>query len=530
MLDSKQLIEITGISRATLNNYVAMGILPSPEVRAPEGGSSRATRLGYFADETVKLIHQVQQLKKEGLTMAQIAAQLGQQRAGEVELAEASSALPPKSVRRSHQEKNLHRQQGPIASLSLTQDLEQVTGPAYMVNDSFELTWWNDAAEPLLFGARALDADQNSNNLLTLLLSCPVTDNAHQLGELLKPHVAAARRRMSQQALLKVYSALDSRQHTLLKQCLDETPMANSLPMQQLTAVLPRNVMGSKSATACDLTVGFYREGVLFIWQTSSQDDDSLLQQRIRRNQAAYELLGPGKPHLSRVAVLAASLQNAAEISAELPAEEYIALCNEIRQRSEAVFRRYHGIPGKQHGADHLYYFVPAPDSDYRLNAMECALGIRAQLQHISLEWQARKGWLNEIHLNIGLSEGEEWLGSVHAGDSIEFTSLGNSANQALAISELVRGGTVWVSKTLLNQLPQDARKRVTYGVTRKTLSQEAVFVSETFTTIQTLLEEVRMSESTPINCGDKNLKLLDAVPLTQIRSMENHHPGFPQG
>ncbi len=30
MLNSKQLIEITGISRATLNNYVALGILPKP--------------------------------------------------------------------------------------------------------------------------------------------------------------------------------------------------------------------------------------------------------------------------------------------------------------------------------------------------------------------------------------------------------------------------------------------------------------------------------------------------------------------
>ena len=35
MLNSKQLIETTNISRATLNNYVALGILPSPVIRAP---------------------------------------------------------------------------------------------------------------------------------------------------------------------------------------------------------------------------------------------------------------------------------------------------------------------------------------------------------------------------------------------------------------------------------------------------------------------------------------------------------------
>ena len=77
MLNSKRLMEETGISRATLNNYVAQGILPNPVVRSPAGESGRATRLGYFDESAVDTVNQVQQLKKQGLSMAQIADLIG---------------------------------------------------------------------------------------------------------------------------------------------------------------------------------------------------------------------------------------------------------------------------------------------------------------------------------------------------------------------------------------------------------------------------------------------------------------------
>lgn len=77
MLNSKQLIETTRISRATLNNYVSLGILPNPVVKTPGDDEGRATRLGYFEDDAVDRIRLVQQLKKQGLTMAQIAEKLG---------------------------------------------------------------------------------------------------------------------------------------------------------------------------------------------------------------------------------------------------------------------------------------------------------------------------------------------------------------------------------------------------------------------------------------------------------------------
>jgi class 3 adenylate cyclase len=72
LLNSKELLEKTGISRATLNNYISWGIVPKPEVLAPGPQEGDAPRLGYFPDETVERIADIQRLKKEGWGMKQI--------------------------------------------------------------------------------------------------------------------------------------------------------------------------------------------------------------------------------------------------------------------------------------------------------------------------------------------------------------------------------------------------------------------------------------------------------------------------
>ncbi len=76
MITSKQLLGRTGISRATLNNYVALGILPTPSVRKPTAPHERARRLGYFPDDAVERIETVRRLNAEGLSIDEIADRL----------------------------------------------------------------------------------------------------------------------------------------------------------------------------------------------------------------------------------------------------------------------------------------------------------------------------------------------------------------------------------------------------------------------------------------------------------------------
>ena len=77
MLNSKEILERTGISRATLNNYIGWGIVPKPDVLPPEPSDGDAPRIGYFPDDIVERIAQIQRLKKDGWSMARIAAHFG---------------------------------------------------------------------------------------------------------------------------------------------------------------------------------------------------------------------------------------------------------------------------------------------------------------------------------------------------------------------------------------------------------------------------------------------------------------------
>ena len=66
MLTSKEIIERTGISRATLNNYIASGLVPRPQVLPPGPQHGAAPRIGYFPDDTIARVEAIQRLKREG--------------------------------------------------------------------------------------------------------------------------------------------------------------------------------------------------------------------------------------------------------------------------------------------------------------------------------------------------------------------------------------------------------------------------------------------------------------------------------
>ena len=78
MLSSKELLEKAGLSRATLNNYIALGLLPRPLVKHPDSPDDRARRLGYFPESVLDTIKEIEALKKSGMRMSEIVAKLGQ--------------------------------------------------------------------------------------------------------------------------------------------------------------------------------------------------------------------------------------------------------------------------------------------------------------------------------------------------------------------------------------------------------------------------------------------------------------------
>ena len=157
-LTSKEVLERTGISRATLNNYITLGILPRPVVAPGDGNTSEAPRIGHFPEAVLETIAQVDEMKKRGMKMAEIAQTLSAPgEPGKPPAPQAEVAPAPLPAGDGGQVAALRgpryapiRLDGP---LRLT--VENLDYPAYMVNRQFELEWCNRAAAGTIFGTDA---------------------------------------------------------------------------------------------------------------------------------------------------------------------------------------------------------------------------------------------------------------------------------------------------------------------------------------------------------------------------------------
>lgn len=516
MIDSKQLIQQTGISRATLNNYVTLGILPSPRIGPPSSGE-RGTRLGYFPDEAVARVEEVHRRKKEGLSMPEIARQMGRAQAHR----DDRPADKPEKIRNDRtrevsgpvekdQPRRHHAVEVTIAGNEIV-DLDSLPGPAYMVNNNFDLIWWNDSAAEHIFFHEDLYESGDSRGLLRLLVERGESeDNATEdmLEDILRPHLAVGRKRLGRKSLHQLYTALDSQHLGLIERINKSTP---DIDKDSLVSFDSLYFDRAGAAVPARLYVLMFREGFLFTY-SPPEHSDALLRLLNQREHVIRELMKRRKPHLSPVAVMVADLQNSVRVCAELPPEEYFELINSIWQETEPLFRKYYATYGKHAGDGMVYYFFPQPDCNYVANAIECAVELRELMRSFTRRWQNRKGWFNDLHLNIGLNEGQEWFGSFSAGPHVEFTVLGETVNYASRISDFARDGAIWTSKSMLGKLPQRIRKRVNYGVYQATGSNEQLFVPEMYSSIKHM--------GLGNEAGTQKYREIETLPITEIRGM----------
>jgi class 3 adenylate cyclase len=233
-----------------------------------------------------------------------------------------------------------------------------------------------------------------------------------------------------------------------------------------------------------------------------------------RRDQVIQSLLSKRLPVMTPLAVLVADLQNSVRICSELPPDEYFALINQIWATMGPILRKYTGTHGKHVGDGVVYYFFPQAESNYLFNAVACADELRQAMRKISAEWQLKKNWFTELQLNIGLHEGQEWLGSFQSANHIEFAVLGNTINQASRLSDFARHGSIWASKDLISKLSADERSRIEFGVLRKSQENGDRFVASSYAQIESIIDLQQ----------DKHEKLRDISQLAvaEIKRVSN--------
>ena len=486
MISSKELMARTGLSRATLNNYIKRGLLSKPTIRSGEAGASL---LGYFPDATVDRIETIQDLKAEGKSIAEIAQLLTTVRGpGDVEggrRGESITLTAPAEPGGKPPSANGRDPKGSHEPLSLT--LDEVVFPAYMFNYRFELVWYNEAARAeLLGGFFNLPASSDERNVLPMLRVGTQHWDEERSRELLRAHLSLSKARLTRETFIGTLRHLATDDQAFFLELFDE---AKNIATSATTRIPLELELEERGRLDHELNATYFREGILIVCAPDREASESLGVFLSRRDAVIRQLLKNRLPVLTPLAVLVADLQGARRICSELPPEEYFELINEIWSAMDPIFRRYAATRGKHVGEGRLYFFVPQAESNHIYNTLCCAYELREMMREISARWQVRKKWLVELHLNIGLHEGTEWLGVFESSNNIEFAVLGDIIGQAERVSELARYGSIWATKNMIGKLSAEERGCVQYGVKRRGMEDREVFVENTFAQVDSLVD-----------------------------------------
>jgi adenylate cyclase len=441
LLTSKEIIERTGISRATLNNYIASGLVPRPQVLPPGPEHGAAPRIGYFPDDTIARVEEIQRLKREGMSIARIAEHLAAHPPGQQPAAAAAApaATPAPAA-------------APFAarpttlSAALTQMGAQVAHPAYLVNDAFRIVWANDQARSDVLSPLAQRSGIEGSNALSQLLA---VEEARGREALLRFHLQVAQARG---AIPGLFRELPTTEASRLQRLLDEAQAGEP------GLVMQASVPAGGGVPARSVYAVQFREGVLFAYAPQQASEAAL-------SAATGARIAPA---VTPVAVLVSTLQDASGLWVKLTAQEYFELLNEVWAELDRIFRRNRGRTGAQGGEVLVCYFLPQSDSSYLWNALAAAHQTRDAMRQVSHRWQVRKGWDVELSMNVGVDEGQEWMGVVgEARGEGALRVVGDTADHAEQLSRVSRMGAILVTRSLLGKLPTEDRQRLTFGVPR---------------------------------------------------------------
>jgi adenylate cyclase len=461
---SSEILKMTGISRATLNNYIKYAIIPAPLVKRPDDPDIRARKIGYFPKIVLERIATIKRMKEEGKSMEDIVKSL--------------------SENSSEQQRNIS-----AASDSLNLSINDIRSPAYLVNNKFEIEWINKEAEEKIFYQNiSMLKDSTERNVFKLLSGLELLKDNHKDkdAEFVKYFMKFYKNTSESNNLSKLFDGISEKEVHFLRKIYD---LVEPLDTNALHAAYVSLCEPEGKTTAYNVYHLIFREGILFIHASVDDLLHGVMELLSKRGRIITELMKQRMPTLASFCVLMADLQDSSRICAELPPEEYFELIRDVWKCMDGIFQKYYGTYGKHVGDGMVYYFLKEKDENYIMNSICCAVELREKMKKLNMEWKMRKGWFNDLYLNIGINEGQEFFGSIPSSPNIEFTALGDSVNYAGRLSDLARYGAIWTTKNLINHLDTVARRKVHFGIRRRDNERE-VFIDNMFSRVMDMLRQ----------------------------------------
>ena len=208
LITSKEIIEKTGISRATLNNYIKMGILPKPIVKRPGPEQKGVKHIGYFPLSVLDSILKVKLLKQQGNSMEDI-AQLFHESDPVEEKVEVHE-VPTSTQERRHQDESIYTQtKRRVSDNEFQVTIADINSPAYLVNHNFEIEWINKPAEDYIFNRNIKElVDIKSRNVFRLLVNEELRNGVRNWKEAVLLHLTILQNKISTNNLSTIYQGV----------------------------------------------------------------------------------------------------------------------------------------------------------------------------------------------------------------------------------------------------------------------------------------------------------------------------------
>ena len=383
-----------------------------------------------------------------------------------------------------------------------------ITSPAYLVNRNFEVEWINKEAEDLIFNRRIRSlVDVESRNIFKLFIEQHADGSfVESWKELTVLHFTVLHKFLDEGMVSNLFKGITERESALLVDLFRKRKPANNDSHFHLPVTVSRAGFPEKTYWVHTMT---FREGTFIVFVPDDGINAELLEMLKHREKIINELLKRRMPSLLSLCVLIAGLQDAVRISAELLPSQYFELFNGLWEMVGPTFEKHNGVYGKHVGDGMLYYFIDKPGENYIINCINCSIELREIMHKFSNKWKGIKGWNNDLFLNTGINEGQEFFGTIHSANTIEFTALGDTINIASRLSEFAHNGEIWTTKNLISKLKYEERSMFRFGIQQGEVQGDA-FIRDSFSRVSDLIS--------PDSSHFHSLSAIGGLPVTEIK------------
>lgn len=398
---------------------------------------------------------------------------------------------------------------------ALTLPLNDIQSPALLMDTDLCIIWQNSAAISQLWqGVEFLEKDTKCPHIFDRLFDAHFQSKIANWRQWAELFVQQARSLISDDKLHQAIAARNEMQRKVLQDLIsDAKPQEVRFSFQtRLRQIHADGIV--RIFTVMALT---FDQGKLFVFDPATHDaavqtlayavDLEQRMEMIRRNPQPVKI---------SFHILAARLNIADILRAEMLDEEYGRLLHRIWKVSVETVEHYGGIVGQYTGDGLVGCFLPNDENQTQSTILiRCALELKSRMGELSREWKIRKGWLHNIELNIGIHAGAGYLATVRSSLSADsLMPMGDTVQIAGYLSSMAAKGQIWATKEVINQISPEDLKHVRFGIFRQDGNRQ-VFIARCFSRIRDLSNGI----NEPFNSsGD-----LGAQAVTQIFDRSGH-------